>query len=192
MYNINGSSVICSTIQQYWILWWRAPALWCPSCVCLTGLHHLPSTTSATVSNAVLSSVSCIGCCGVRCMVCSSHLHWCISGFLHLGPMALEIVIILQLPFFLLRFRFLLFLLSLKQDCSIVQHYTVKTLAHLPSCISVTKECYQIGFLNWTFIEFHLLVSFFRRPIWLHSWHFYHKHAVKELSRGRCARLKKQ
>jgi len=30
--------------------------------------------------------------------------------------------------------------------------------------------------------SFLLLFSFFRRPIWLHSWHFYHKHAVKELS----------
>ena len=50
--------------------------------------------------------------------------------------------------FLLAQISLLLFLLSLKQDCSIVQHYTVKTLAHLPSCISVTKECYQIGFLN--------------------------------------------
>ena len=32
---------------------------------------------------------------------------------------------------------------------------------------------------------------FFQKTYWLHSWHFYHKHAIKKLSRDRCARLKK-
>ena len=46
------------------------------------------------------------------------------------------------------------------------------------SCINVTKECYQIGFL-----ESSLRSSFSSiTAYWLHSWHYYHNHATKELS----------
>ena len=60
--------------------------------------------------------------------------------------------------------------------------YTVKHLGYFnhilgcPSCISVTKECYQIGFLKVHWGASSLvplaIVSCFGRPIWLHSWHF--------------------
>ena len=61
----------------------------------------------------------------------------------------------------------------------------------------MTKECYQIYKFYWKFEEELLsLVTLaslpFRRPIWLHSLHFHHNNAIKELSRGRCTRSKKQ
>ena len=44
------------------------------------------------------------------------------------------------------------------------------------SCISVTKECYQMSFLEGSLRS--VFISC-RRPIWLHSWHYYHNHATK-------------
>ena len=52
------------------------------------------------------------------------------------------------------------------------------------SYISVTKKCYQVGFLEvgWRgFSSVTLASLLFREPIWLHSWHFYHNHPIKEL-----------
>ena len=80
---------------------------------------------------------------------------------------------------------------------------TAKTLGLLQplflgclSCISVTKECYRIGYLESSlrsfFISYISSSLFFRRPIWLHSWHYYHNHATKELSRGSCVGSKKE
>ena len=55
------------------------------------------------------------------------------------------------------------------------------------SCITVTNECYQIGFFEGGFSLVTLASLFF-----LHSWHFYHNHATNEpFSRGRCVRWKK-
>ena len=85
---------------------------------------------------------------------------------------------------------------------SAVLHYkntwaTSTTFFGCLSCISVTKECCQIGFLEISlksffssYISQYLL---FRRPIWLHCLHFFHNHAThQELSKGRCVRAKKQ
>ena len=55
------------------------------------------------------------------------------------------------------------------------------------SCISVTKECYQIGYLEGSLRSFfisYISSSLFRRPIWQHSWHFYQNHATKGLLQG--------
>ena len=76
-----------------------------------------------------------------------------------------------------------------KQICCFnhtVISYLVKTLGLLythflgcTSCISVTKKCHQISFLESPlkscFFSYISLLSFFRRPIWLHSWLFYCK-----------------
>ena len=60
---------------------------------------------------------------------------------------------------------------------------------------SVTKECYQIGYLEGSmrnfFISYISLSLFFRTPIGLHFWHYYHNHTTKELSRGSCVGSKK-
>ena len=64
------------------------------------------------------------------------------------------------------------------------------------SCISVTKECYQIGFLESS-------LSLFQSPsisqphlsedLFLHSWHYYHNHATKQLSmQGQLCRIKER
>ena len=57
----------------------------------------------------------------------------------------------------------------------------------LPNRFSYTK-------INWEAFSLVTLaiVTSFRRHIWLHSLDFYHNHATKEISRGRCSRLKKQ
>ena len=81
--------------------------------------------------------------------------------------------------------------------------YTAKTLGLLQtsilghlSCIRVTKECYQIGFLEGSWEAFSIsytssfLFFFFRRPIWLHSWQYYHNHATKELLQGQMCKIK--
>ena len=46
---------------------------------------------------------------------------------------------------------------------------TSTTFLGCPSCITVTKECYQIGFLESSLRDFSTLaiVSFFRRPTFL-------------------------
>ena len=49
------------------------------------------------------------------------------------------------------------------------------TLLGCLSCISVTKECYHYAIIYAMETYFYA----FRRPIWLHSWHFYHNHGNK-------------
>ena len=70
---------ICTTQYWNWILWWWAPALRsCLSCVCDASLHPLFST-SATVSNAVLSAMSWLL---WNEVAWSSHLQQCILRLL--------------------------------------------------------------------------------------------------------------
>ena len=58
------------------------------------------------------------------------------------------------------------------------------------SYINVTKECYQIGLSNKVLHPSLVNISFIRRPTWLHSWHFYHNHATKELLHGQMCKTK--
>ena len=62
----------------------------------------------------------------------------------------------------------------------------------------MTKECYQIGFLNWKFIEELSLAGLSFQKTYLASFLAFHSQihsqndATKELSQGRCLTSQKQ
>ena len=61
-----------------------------------------------------------------------------------------------------------------KNSCRLLQPWHIS--------VTISKECYQICFVD-ILLEASLVksVSYFRRPVWLHSWHFY---ATKEPRQG--------
>ena len=72
-------------------------------------------------------------------------------------------------------------------------YITVKHLGYFNHILRFSQLCqYDLEMIQTRFLE-SLLKSFlfsFRRPIWLHSWRFYHNHATKELLQEQMCKIK--
>ena len=69
----------------------------------------------------------------------------------------------------------------------IYPHFQAVSVAPVWPC----KQCYQLESSLRSFSLVTLAIYFFIRPILIHFWNFYHKHATKELSWARRLRSKK-